>query len=79
MLKLRLKRVGRKALPSYRIVVIEQKTKRDGYPIEEVGYYNPITKRLSFNIDRVSYWLKIGVKPSLTVISLLKKSNITEC
>ena len=44
MLKLRLKRVGRKRSPSYRLVVMENTFRRDGRPIEEVGYYNPITK-----------------------------------
>ena len=78
MLKLRLKRIGRKASPSYRLVVMEQKTRRDGRPIEEVGYYNPINKKFSFNLERITYWLKIGVKPSETVSHLLKKSNIIE-
>ena len=76
MLRLRLKRTGRKASPSYRLVIMEQKTRRDGRPIEEVGYYNPITKQSSFRIERITYWLKVGVKPSETVSTLLKKSNI---
>ena len=78
MLKLRLKRTGRKASPSYRLVIMEQKTRRDGRPIEEVGYYNPITKKSLFNIERITYWLNVGVKPSETVIHLLKNSNIIQ-
>jgi len=78
MLRLRLKRTGRKASPSYRLVVMEQKTRRDGRPIEELGYYNPITKKSLFNIERTIYWLNVGVKPSETVFYLLKKSNIIQ-
>ena len=78
MLRLRLKRTGRKASPSYRLVIMERKTRRDGRPIEEVGYYNPITKKSSFNIKKITYWLKVGAKPSKTVLHLLTKSNIIE-
>ena len=76
MLKLRFKRMGRKRLPFYRLVVIENTTKRDGRPVEEVGYYNPITKESSFNIKKIKKWLNMGVKPTSTVIKLLKKANI---
>ena len=48
MLRLRLKRTGRKRLASYRIVVMEQATRRDGRPIDELGFYNPITKELVY-------------------------------
>ena len=78
MLKLRLKRTGRKSSPFYRLVIMENKTRRDGRPIEEVGYYNPITKQSSFNSKRILYWLKIGTKPTQTVFTLLKKSGIIE-
>ena len=69
MLRLRLKRVGRKSSPSYRIVIIKNLAWRNGRPIEEVGYYNPLTKHLSYDTERIRYWLKIGVKPTLTVLS----------
>ena len=49
MLKLRLKRTGRKGSPSYRLVIMEHTTRRDGRPIEEVGYYNPLTKQSKFH------------------------------
>ena len=76
MLKLRLKRTGRKSSPSYRLVIMENFTRRDGRAIEEVGYYNPRTKDLSCNTERILYWLKIGVKPTQTVFNLLKKTKI---
>jgi small subunit ribosomal protein S16 len=49
MLKLRLKRNGRKRQPSYRLVIMENTTRREGRPVDQVGYYNPITKELYFN------------------------------
>lgn len=76
MLKLRLKRTGRKKSPFYRLVIMEHSTRRDGRPIDEVGYYNPITKQSSFDKDKIVNWLKVGVKPSETVFNLLKKSKI---
>jgi len=76
MLKLRLKRMGRKSSPFYRLVIMENTVKRDGKPIEEVGYYNPITKQSSFNNEKIKDWLNVGVKPTPTVFNLLKKANI---
>jgi small subunit ribosomal protein S16 len=78
MLKLRLKRTGRKGSPSYRLVVMEHSTRRDGRPIDEVGYYNPITKQSSFDTTKITNWLKVGAKPTQTVFNLLKKSEIIE-
>jgi len=76
MLKLRLKRTGRKRSPSYRLVIMESTTRRDGRPIEELGYYNPITKQYRFDIEKIKKRLKDGVKPTETVVSLLKKADI---
>nr|YP_010276937.1 ribosomal protein S16 [Thalassionema bacillare]UHY40460.1 ribosomal protein S16 [Thalassionema bacillare]UHY40847.1 ribosomal protein S16 [Thalassionema bacillare]UHY41105.1 ribosomal protein S16 [Thalassionema bacillare] len=76
MLKLRLKRTGRKRSPSYRLVIIEHTTRRDGRPIEEVGFYNPITKKYSFNNKKIAKWLKVGVQPTPTVLNLLKNEGI---
>jgi small subunit ribosomal protein S16 len=76
MLKLRLKRTGRKRSPSYRLVVMENTTRRDGKPIEEVGYYNPISKQYNFEVNKIKKWLNYGVKPTETVLYLLKKGNI---
>ena len=76
MLKLRLKRIGRKRLTLYRLVVIENTSRRDGRPIEELGYYDPITKKYKFKIEKIKKWLSYGVKPTDTVLNLLKKANI---
>ena len=76
MLKLRLKRTGRKGSPSYRLVITENTSPRDGRPIEEVGYYNPLTKQSKFQAEKIKTWLSYGVKPSQTVLSLLKKAEI---
>jgi small subunit ribosomal protein S16 len=76
MLKLRLKRTGRKRSPSYRLVIMENTFRRDGRPIEEVGYYNPITKQYKFDSEKIKKWLNYGVKPTETVFNLLKKAEI---
>jgi len=76
MLKLRLKRVGRKRSPSYRLVIMENTCRRDGRPIEEVGYYNPITKQSKLDEEKIKKWLNQGVKPSQTVFNLLRKAQI---
>jgi len=76
MLKLRLKRVGRKGSPAYRLVVMENTVRRDGRPVEEVGYYNPISKESHFEIEKIQKWLNYGVKPTEVVSSLLKKAEI---
>ena len=76
MLKLRLKRLGKKRSPSYRLVVMENTCRRNGRPIEEVGYYNPITKESKFEIEKIKKWLSYGVQPTDTVKNLLKKSQL---
>ena len=76
MLKLRLKRIGRKRSPSYRLVIMENRFRRDGRPIEEVGHYNPITKQFKFESDKIKRWLGYGAKPTKTVFRLLKKADI---
>ena len=76
MLRLRLKRGGRKRSPIYRIVVMNNTTKRDGKTIDEVGFYNPITKQIRLNVTKVVGRLKQGVKPSDTVRRLLVEAGI---
>ena len=76
MLKLRLKRIGRKRAPSYRLVVMENSTRRDGRPVEEVGFYNPISKQSHFDVPKIEKWLSYGAQPSETVANLLKKAEI---
>lgn len=76
MLKLRLKRVGRKGAPSYRLVVMENNCRRDGQALVELGYYNPISKKSYFDVINIEKWLKSGAKPTKTVFDLLKKADI---
>lgn len=76
MLKLRFKRLGRKGSPTFRLVIMENTTRRDGKPIDEVGYYNPITKNLQFEKEKLQKWLNYGVQPTPTVLNLLQKADL---
>lgn len=76
MLKLRLKRLGKKRYPFYRLVIMENTSRRNGRPIDEVGYYNPMTKDYKLDPDKIIKWLNYGVKPTSTVLTLLKKAEI---
>ena len=78
MVKIRMKRMGMKKEPFYRIVVIDSRSARDGRAIEELGYYNPIAEpsELKINGERAKYWLGVGAQPSDTVRGLLKKSGV---
>jgi small subunit ribosomal protein S16 len=75
MLVIRLTRIGAKKQPTYRVVVTEARTPRDGREVERLGYYNPKTRpaTLKVNRERVAHWLKAGAQPSATVKSLLRK------
>jgi small subunit ribosomal protein S16 len=78
--KIRLKRVGTKRRPYYRIVVMDSRAPRDGKTIEEVGFYHPIEieeKQLSVKEDRVKEWLSKGARPTDTVRRLLNKINLS--
>ena len=76
--KIRLRRMGAKKAPFYRVVVADARSPRDGRFIEEIGYYNPMTNPATINIDadKANAWLKNGAQPTETVRSLLKKSEI---
>ena len=76
--KIRLTRMGKKKHPFYRVVVADQRARRDGAPIEEIGYYNPMTNPAEIKIDaeKANKWLANGAQPTDTVRSLLKKSEI---
>lgn len=76
MLKLRLKKYGRKRQASYRIVAMPSATKRDGRSIEELGFYNPHTNETNLNISRIQIRLKQGAQPTSTVRDLLVKAQI---
>ncbi len=75
MVKIRLKRVGAKKAPHYRIVATDSRNRRDGSPIEELGYYNPISKELKLNLEAVNKWIKNGAQPSETVANLIKRAG----
>jgi len=76
--KIRLRRVGRKKAPMYRIVIADSKSPRDGKFIEIVGQYQPRTGDQAINLknDRVNYWLDNGAQPTDTVRSLLRKAGV---
>ena len=78
--KIRLKRIGAKKTPFYRVVVADSRYPRDGRFIEEIGYYNPLTNPAEIKIDseKAQNWIKNGAQPTETVKSLLKKAGITE-
>ena len=78
MIKLRLKRFGKKRETSYRIVVMNSKTRRDGRPLEEVGFYNPRTNETQLDVPAILKRLRNGAQPTDTVRSILKKANVFE-
>ncbi|HEC78239.1 30S ribosomal protein S16 [Candidatus Woesearchaeota archaeon] len=75
MVKIRLTRIGRKKVPFYRIVVIDSKKARDGNYIEKVGHYDPRSKELKLNRDRIEYWISKGAQPTNTVAKLIAKEG----
>ena len=76
--KIRLRRMGAKKAPFYRIVVADSRYPRDGRFIEEVGYYNPMTNPITVNVDaeKVEKWLANGAQPTETVKSILVKNGL---
>ena len=76
--KIRLRRMGQKKAPFYRVVVADSRYPRDGRFIEEIGYYNPLTNpaEIKIDADKANKWLADGAQPTETVKSLLKKSDI---
>lgn len=78
--KIRLKRVGKKKAPSYRVVIADSRSPRDGRIIENIGWYNPLVEPSAIHIDeeKAIGWLKNGAQPTESVASLLKRSGITE-
>ena len=79
MLKIRLRRVGAKKKPSYRLVVADVRAPRDGAFVDIIGHYNPLTDPATVIIkeDRAQYWLEKGAQPTDTVARLLSKAGIT--
>jgi small subunit ribosomal protein S16 len=78
MIKLRLKRFGKKRNPSYRIVAMNSRDRRDGRPLEELGFYNPITDEINLKIEPIVKRLQDGAQPTDTVRRLLEKANVYE-
>ena len=78
MVKIRLRRMGAKKAPFYRIVVADSRYPRDGRFIEEIGYYNPVANpsELNVDVDRAQAWIKTGAQPTETVRALLKKVDV---
>ena len=76
MVKLRLKRFGKKRMPSYRIIAINSTTRRDARPLEELVFYNPRTKELRLDREGIVTRLKQGAQPTDTVKKLLEREKI---
>ena len=78
MVKIRLRRMGAKKAPFYRIVVADARSPRDGRCIEEIGTYNPLTQPAAINVDveKAQNWIKNGAQPTDTVRTLLKNAGV---
>ena len=77
MVKIRLRRMGAKKAPYYRVVVADSRSPRDGRFIEELGVYDPMAEggKLNLDVERVKYWISQGAQPTDTVRGLLKKNE----
>ena len=78
MVKLRLKRFGKKREASYRIVAMNSRDRRDGRPLEELGFYNPRTDEVKLDVPGIIRRLSQGAQASETVRSILRKANVFE-
>ena len=80
MVKIRLRRLGKKKAPFYRIVVADSRYPRDGRFIEEIGFYDPMTEPATVKVDadKAKEWIKNGAQPTDTVKSLLKKNGVLD-
>ena len=78
MVKIRLRRMGAKKAPYYRIVVADSRSPRDGRCIEEIGTYNPLTEPSTIvaDVEKAQQWIKTGAQPTDTAKALLKKANV---
>ena len=78
-ISIRLKRLGRKKKPVYRIVVADTRVQRDGKVVDQIGHYNPFDKEnVNLNKDRINYWLSVGAHPTQTVARILSKNGLIE-
>lgn len=80
MVRIRLRRMGAKKRPFYRIIIADKQSPRDGRFIESIGTYDPNTQpeTVTMQTDRAAYWLGVGAQPSDGVIRLLKKANLVD-
>ena len=80
MVKMRLRRVGAKKQPFYRVIVADERSPRNGRFIEEIGYYNPLNEPATVKIDadKAKEWIKNGAQPTETVKVLLKRAGIVD-
>ena len=80
MVKIRLRRMGAKKAPFYRVVVADSRSPRDGRCIEEIGTYNPLTNPavVSIDVEKAQNWIKNGAQPTDTVRGLVKKAGVLE-
>lgn len=78
MLAIKLKRIGRKHQPSYRIVVAEKRSKLGGEPVEDLGSYVPFSKTLTVNGERVNYWIGVGAQLTVTAHNLLVQNGVVK-
>ena len=78
MVKIRLRRMGAKKAPYYRIIVADSRSPRDGRCVEEIGTYDPLTEPATIAVDaeKAQQWIKNGAQPTDTVKALLKKANV---
>ena len=78
MVKIRLRRMGAKKAPYYRVVVADARSPRDGRCIEEIGTYNPLTNpaTIAIDVEKAQTWIKNGAQPTDTVRGLLKKAGV---
>ena len=76
--KIRLKRTGAKKAPTYRVVVADSRSPRDGRFIEEIGHFDPRSNELKIDAEKAKKWIANGAQPTDTVKALLKKSNIVD-
>jgi len=78
MLAIRFQRVGRRHQPAFRVVVAEKSSKRDSPPVEDLGYYDPLTKKGAVNKERLGHWIKVGAKPTVSVHNFLVRIGALE-
>ena len=76
--KMRLRRMGAKKAPTYRVIIADSRSPRDGRFIEEIGYFNPRTDEIKIDAEKAQTWIKNGAQPTDTVRALLKKSSIVD-